>query len=434
MPSTVEITPKGRDFIKKGHVWIFANEFVTKMRELVKGSWVNFECRGEFIGYGYVNANSLIAGRVCSREHLETVAPKGAPPEFKFVSRDRAKLIFELIDKSLERRKMTQVWTEKNARTASLIPIGSFRAVYAESDMLPGLIVDVYKNSRNRKTTVVALSSTAGMDDAKQDIQSAIMEIFNPDEFIFRGDSAIRGLEGVENFKTPVKGEVGPIKDGIVEEDGVFFSADFIDGQKTGFFIDQRENRQEFKKLIKEMKSRHPEQQIKVLDLCSYSGGWGLSALAAGADHVTFVDQSADAIELCKKGMELNNFSLTKATFAKKDVFEFLATQASPQFDFVVCDPPAFVKSKKNLTQAEQAYFKMNVAAIKVTKQYLFTCSCSFHISDSTFTEIVSEAFQNRGTEAQVVFRGSQSSDHPWILNRPESRYLKCLGLKVVNK
>ncbi|MBK9293995.1 MAG: class I SAM-dependent rRNA methyltransferase [Oligoflexia bacterium] len=386
----VEITKKSLNYIQSGGLWVFANEFKTKMKDLVLGEWVDFYFQDKFVGFGYVNPHSLIAGRICSFEKVN----------------DRKLMFTELITMALNRRQLQ-------------IQRDCMRAVFAESDWLPGLVIDVYGK------TVVAQSSTAGIDVALEDIIAAINEVFKPEEFVFKGDGSIRHLEGVSNFIKIIKGEDASLKNGVAFEGGVKIACDFIDGQKTGFFIDQRENRKKLKEFVKDK---------SVLDLCCYSGGWGLSALSAGAKSVTFVDQSKDAIELVKKGVKLNQFDTERVKFEVSDVFDFLSN-IDEKYDVIICDPPAFVKSKKNLTQAEKAYLKLNYESIKSLSKdgLLVTCSCSYHMSQGNFASIIQEAFSSNSVQAQVVYQGGQSLDHPWIINRPESHYLKCLFLKTIS-
>jgi len=386
---TCEITPRAVGQIKSGSLWVFANEFVTRMGTLTPGGWVNFESKGKFVGYGYVNPKSLIAGRICSLAFVE----------------DRKELIRSLIRRANQKR------------LDSLRNSGSYRAVFSESDFLPGLIIDIYER------TVVVQLNTKGMDEAKGDIISAISEIFDPENIVVRADSSIRTLEGAPNFVEIVKGDESSLKNSKVREGNISFAADFINGQKTGFFLDQRENR---KHLMEN------SAQKTVLDLCSYSGGWGLSALKGNASHVTFVDQSKEALLLVIKGLELNQFDKNSATLVSSDVFDFLSSEPKT-FDIVVCDPPAFVKSKKNLDQAIRGYKKLNLqASMKVKPGGLFyTCSCSFHLSEADFELLLKEVFQGSGRLAQVVYRGEQPLDHPWIINRPESRYLKCYCFRL---
>jgi 23S rRNA (cytosine1962-C5)-methyltransferase len=245
-----------------------------------------------------------------------------------------------------------------------------------------------------------------------------------PSALVVRGDGSIRGLEGIKNFKKIFKGDETSLKQGQAREDDVLFAANFIDGQKTGFFIDQRENRRHLKK--------HAEGK-RVLDLCCYSGGWGLTALKGRAEHVTFVDQSSEALNLVERGIALNGFDGDRCLLVEEDVFDFLQKDGN-MYDIIVADPPAFVKSKKNLPQAIKAYKKLNELALQRLKPsgLLYSCSCSFHLSDEAFEEILRESFQKTGRVGTVVHRGSQGADHPWIINRPESKYLKVLGLQAI--
>ncbi len=388
----VQISERAKGQIEKGSLWIFSNEFVSKIKGIKSGTWIDFHCRGQFVAYGYVNPHSLITGRVCSRTPVL----------------DRKGLFLSLIERSLNRRK-------------DFFEFGSYRAVFAESDWLSGLIVDVYENSKG--TVLVAQSNTAGMDEARSDWQDALVKIFKPSGLVVKADSAIRRLEEIKNFTEVILGNEQELSQGQVLEDGVSFAADFVNGQKTGFFLDQRDNRLFLKKKSK---------SLKILDLCSYSGGWGISALSGGAQHVTFVDQSEEALALVTKGLALNDFSLERASLIKSDVFDFLEKNAE-KFDVVVADPPAFIKSKKNMNQGLKAYAKLNSLALSKLAPggVLYTCSCSFHLSESEFEKILIDEVQKARRECRVLFRGTQAGDHPWILNRPESKYLKCLGFKV---
>ncbi len=391
----VEISSRAVGQIKSGSLWIFANEFVTRMADLKPGEWVEFESRGQFVGYGYVNPHSLIAGRILSVRPVT----------------DRKTLLFNLLREADKKRHAEKL-------------VGSYRAVFSESDFLPGLIVDVYEK------IVVAQFNTAGIDQAKTDLTHGLFEIFEPDYIVIRADSSVRILEGCEGFVETFRGlnqveieEAGELRNSIVHEGNISFAADFIGGQKTGFFLDQRENR---KNLIQNSEGK------SVLDLFSYSGGWGLSALRGKADHVTFVDQSPSAIKLLERGLELNQFSTQKVSLVTSDVFDYLKSD-SKTFDIVVCDPPAFVKSKKNLDQAKRAYKKLNLKALEKVKSggLFYTCSCSYHLSEFDFEQILKEIFQESERLGEVVYRGGQPLDHPWIINRPESRYLKCYCFKV---
>jgi 23S rRNA (cytosine1962-C5)-methyltransferase len=288
------------------------------------------------------------------------------------------------------------------------------------------LIVDQYKTP-DHQTILVAQSTTAGMDSAIDDWSEIILDIFKPDAFIARGDSSIRTLEGVKPFKKIFKGHEGKLQsEGALIEYDVLYAADFLNGQKTGFFLDQRENRKHLKD--------HARGK-RVLDLCCYSGGWGLAALKGGANHVTFVDQSADALNLVHRGLKLNGFSTDAPTvnLIEADIFEYLE-KSRDYFDIVVSDPPAFVKSKKNLPQAIKAYQKLNSLALKRINPeggLLYTCSCSYHLSEEEFLKIVANSVRWHGNAGKVILSSGQGLDHPWIINRPESRYLKCACIQI---
>jgi 23S rRNA (cytosine1962-C5)-methyltransferase len=208
-------------------------------------------------------------------------------------------------------------------------------------------------------------------------------------------------------------------------EEGVRYAADLVAGQKTGFFLDQRVNRLHFGVRVQEMASG------RVLDLFCYSGGWGLRALKAGAAHVTFVDESRDALSTVERGLAANGIAPERAQVHHGDVFDFLA-RCEDSYDAMVSDPPAFVKSRKNLPQAVKAYQKLNRLAWRRLKPggVLFACSCSHHLAESDFLSLLAEAVAKEQGLAHLIYRGSQAEDHPVLLSMPETSYLKCLGLR----
>jgi 23S rRNA (cytosine1962-C5)-methyltransferase len=243
---------------------------------------------------------------------------------------------------------------------------------------------------------------------------------------VVRADTGIRTLEGVSAFTKIVFGETEAVRSGTFSEGDVRYAADFLEGQKTGFFLDQRENRHYL---------RHSgcARGAHVLDLFCYSGGWGLSALKGGASHVTFVDESMAALELVKKGLALNGIDPARANFVQADAFDFLEADQNT-YDVVVADPPAFVKSKKNLPQAIRAYEKCNRLALRRLKEkgLLLTSSCSYHLSAAEFVEVVQGAFGKESVAGHVVYQGRQAADHPILLSMPETNYLKCLGVRKI--
>jgi 23S rRNA (cytosine1962-C5)-methyltransferase len=226
-------------------------------------------------------------------------------------------------------------------------------------------------------------------------------------------------------FRRVVFGDSAVMMRAEVTEDGVRYAADLVAGQKTGFFLDQRDNRRRLAIFVRGVPSD------RVLDLFCYSGGWGLRALKEGVRHVTFVDESRDALDLVQSGLAANGIDPERAVLHHGDVFDFLARQQE-LYDAVVSDPPAFVKSRKNLPQAIKAYQKLIRMAWRRLKPggMLFACSCSHHLSESEFLNLLAEAVAKEHGLAHLVYRGGQSQDHPVLLSMPETSYLKCLGVR----
>ena len=396
---SIEITDRGASQVARGLLWIFSNEVYKKPVGLKPGTWCTFHCRGKIIATGYANPHSLIFGRVVTLgEH------KNVPTQL----RDR------LLDAF--------------SRRADLAPTGAARLVYSEGDFLPGLVLDVYADH------AVLQSNTAGIDAAMPELEIIVPAIFQEvfhrplKAFLIKADGGIRRLEGVEDFSKIVIGDEKALAAVAFEEDGVYFTADLLSGQKTGFFLDQRDNRTYLAALLKTTGKK------KVLDLCCYSGAWGLRALKSGAQHVTFVDESADAMALVERGLERNGIEKPRSRRVTSDVFRFLESDEAT-YDVVVADPPAFVKSKKNLPQAIKGYEKLNRLAWRRLKPggVLITCSCSYHVSDQDFMDLLLTVVGKEKGMARVLYRGSQAADHPVLLSMPETRYLKCVALQKVD-
>ena len=393
---TIPISHRSAATLAQGHLWIFSNEVKLTKPFPAQGTWCWFENNGTIVGTGYVNPHSLSLGRVVAmgrRDHPEEI-------------------LRERLLQSFERRH-------------ALLEHGAARLLFSEADFLPGLVVDWYSG------VVLIQSNTAGIDAVLPDLERIVPEIFEKvfqrkcEGLVVRADSSIRRLEGLDSFTRVVIGDASALTQGAFNQDGVLYAADFINGQKTGFFLDQRLNRASLAEAI--MK----DQKKKVLDLCCYSGGWGLRALKEGAGHVTFVDESAEALALVEKGMTLNGFSGDRARVVKSDVFDFLESNKET-YDVVVVDPPAFVKSNKIKAKALKAYEKLNRLSWRRVKEggRLITCSCSYHVTDAEFMDVLNNAVSKEKACAHVVYRGSQANDHPVLLSMPETHYLKCVGLK----
>ncbi len=373
-----------------GHLWIFSNEVSSSLRGFQKGELVEILDRGGgFLGIGYVNPNSLIAIRVLSRRKVSI--------DVEFFKRR--------FSDALAYRKM--IYPEEE----------SYRVVFSDSDLLPGLIVDRFGD------VAVVQILTAGMEALKDMIFSALETILNPDVIVVKNDSPFRELEGLTTETYVLKGELnGPT---IVEENGYRFEIDIPGGQKTGFFLDQRENRTTFSRLVKGGIG---------LDLFSYVGAWGIQ-IASKAEKVICVDSSKNAVNLIKNNADLNNLT-DKVEALCDDVFDFLDRERieKNKYDFIVLDPPAFVKSKASLKRAISGYRALNANAILILKKggLLATSSCSHHISPEGFLDILRYAAKVTNRYVRVIEFKYQAKDHPFLLAMPETRYLKCAILQVM--
>lgn len=401
---SIEISARAAAQVAQGQLWIFSNEIVKKPTDAVPGQWAIFRFRDRVIASGYFNPHSLIAGRVLALGQVSDPSP---------LLRNRLETAFR--------------------RREGLQSVGSARLVFSESDFFPGLVLDWY--SAPGSDILVLQSNTAGMDALLPTIKSLVGPAFEavfgraPTGIVLRADAGVRHLEGVQDFTKVLEGSEKSLAQGTLVENGTLYAADFIGGQKTGFFLDQRDNRTFLRIAV----ASAPGGTL--LDLFSYSGGWGLAALKSGAAHATFVDQSADAMRLVTKGLALNAIDEKKATLIESDVFDYLAKEDGPTFDIVVSDPPAFVRSKKTLPQAMKAYEKLNRLAWKRVKPggLLISCSCSYHLSTPEFLDVIRTAVGKEKGVALLTYQGGQPMDHPILLSMPETRYLKCVGLRKID-
>jgi 23S rRNA (cytosine1962-C5)-methyltransferase len=297
----------------------------------------------------------------------------------------------------------------------------AYRVVFAEGDNLPGLIVDKYGDN------LVVQFHTLGMDRLKEMVVEALVNVFKPACIYERSDVAARRQDGLEDLPTGILyGKLEGIDEGSfkslieIKENGLKFLVDIAEGQKTGFFLDQRENR---KAVMKYAKGK------TVLNLFCYSGGFSAYALAAGASHVTGVDISQQAAELSDINLRLNGFSSSLFENITADVFKYLETAVREglKFDVVIVDPPAFVKSQKNIDQALKAYSRLNEMALRVLADngVLVTSSCSYYVTPQLFKGSLFQAVLRAKKDLSVIETKSQPADHPVRLFFPEGEYLK---------
>ena len=291
----------------------------------------------------------------------------------------------------------------------------AYRLVASEGDLLPSLVIDRYADC------FVLQTLSQGMERLKPTVVEILQEKFTPRAILERNDVAVRGLEGLPEQKGVLAGEdVGEV---VVEENGVKFCFDLMSGQKTGGFLDQRENRAAARRYARG----------RLLDCFCYAGGFALT-LATQCESVLGVESSAEALRLAQRNQELNGFA--NVQWKEANCFDVLkaADQQGDRYDTVVLDPPAFARQKSTLDSALRGYKELNLRALKILNPggYLITCSCSFHVSEADLLEVIASAALDAHRMVMVVERRTQSRDHPILLTVPETHYLKCLILRVL--
>jgi len=383
LPKEVRISKKGAGRYRSGHPWIFRSD-VTDAADASPGDLVRvLDPRGQTLGQAHYSAASQIALRFVT-----------APAE-----------TFDISARIAEAQHFReQVVTDSDA----------YRLVHAEADRLPALIIDRYGDA----FSVQALDQ--GMDRALPEILAALQEQFRPRAIVARNDAAVRTLE---QLPREIKLLGGNLEQPVaIHMNGFCLQADLLHGQKTGVFLDQREN----------YLAAARYATGSALDCFTSTGGFALH-LARACKQVEAVDSSALAIEAAKGNAKTNQIS--NIDFREADAFDLLAGYSSARrlFDIVILDPPAFAKSRKQLEGATRGYKEINLRALRLLGSggILVTCSCSHHMSEAMLLEIVAEASLDAGKTLRVLERRTQSQDHPILLTVPETHYLKCLILQV---
>ncbi len=378
--------------IKSGHPWVFSNEIREVAGDRFAGIVAElYDAAGIFIGVGHYNPHSLIAFRLVSRQK-------------------------EDIDTSdFFEGRIAAALAHRQARYPGL---ATFRAVYGESDFLPGLVVDKYGDYLSLQFL------SAGMDSRRERIVAALRKVLEPLGIIARNDVSVRKLEGLEENIELLWGDIPERVE--MEENGLSFLVNLQKGQKTGGFLDQKQNHL----LLKEICAGK-----SVLDCFCYTGGWAVHAASFGARSVVGIDISAQAVEQAGCNAGLNGMS-DRVKFEECDAFERLRSlhQEGRRFGVIVMDPPAFVKSRKNIAEATKGYLTVNRRALELLEPggYLITCSCSYHMGREAFRDMLIQAARLAKREVRLVETRSQAADHPVLLSFPESEYLKCFVLQAV--
>ena len=380
--------------LRAGHLWVFSNEVDVK-RSPLTGFEPGETCaiidhQGKAIGVGYVNPNSLIAARLVTR---------GLDHAF-----DRSLIVHRLnVALALRERLYAEPY---------------YRLVFGESDGLPGLTLDRFGD------VLVGQITTAGMERIKDSITEAIAKVLKPRQLWWKNDASVRTLENLPSYADLGYGEYGA--PAIVREGGLEFEIDPVGGQKTGWFYDQRENRDRLARLV---------AGKRVLDVFSYLGAWGMRAAAFGASEVVCVDASQAAVDAIGRNAERNGFA-DRVSAVRADAFDHLKAlrEARERFDVVILDPPAFVKRKKDFAEGRLAYRRINELGMQVLAKdgVLVTCSCSYHMPRAALLESVQQGARHLDRQVQSLISLQQGPDHPVHPAIPETDYLKGFVCRVL--
>ena len=398
------ITPKGTRWVEQGHPWIYADEVIREEGTCENGALVDAVSeKGKYLGTGFLSRESKIRIRLLSRN-----------------ANDR-------FDEAFWRRRIQYAWDYR--KTVMGEDISCCRVIFGEADSFPGLTVDRFDH------ILVTQTLSVGMERIKPMLFPLLVQVLREDGQKIRGiyernDVAIRALEGMEQNKGwfPLAGETHP--DSTVTEiceNGIYYRVDVENGQKTGFFLDQKYNRLAVARLAKGR---------RVLDCFTHTGSFALNAAKGGAAHVTAVDVSASAIEMAKENARRNGLE-EKMDFITADVFDLLpelSAKGKAPYDFIILDPPAFTKSRKTVNSAERGYKEINLRALKLLPRggYFATASCSHFMPSELFVKMLRSAALDAGVELRQIEARQQAPDHPILWNVPETDYLKFYIFQVV--
>ncbi|MBQ3425290.1 MAG: class I SAM-dependent rRNA methyltransferase [Clostridia bacterium] len=375
--------------VRGGHPWIYASEI-----ETVEGSFENGDIvevsdyKGKFIGKGFYNPASQISLRILTRND-------------------------EICGPDFFARRIRDAWEYRKL----LCDIDSCRLIYSESDFLPGLVVDKYSD------ILVLQSLSLGMEKIKGTICDLLMDIVKPSGIWERSDVPVRRLEGMDLRTGLLRGTV---PDRIeMNENGIRFLVDVKNGQKTGFFLDQKQNRAAIRPLCRD---------AKVLDCFCHNGSFALHAAKYGAKSVLGIDISEEALTVARENASLNGFE--QIAFEAHNCFDFLREQTNcgELYDLVILDPPAFTKNKAAVPSAIRGYKEINLRGLKLVRPggFLVTCSCSQHILPEMFQDIINQAARDAKKRVRLVESRTQGYDHPILPQSVETKYLKVLILQVL--
>ncbi|HKS28264.1 MAG TPA: class I SAM-dependent rRNA methyltransferase [Pyrinomonadaceae bacterium] len=383
------VTKRGAARVRSGHLWIYKSD-VADTREAAGGSVVRvLDERGRFVGRALYSDRSEISLRLLTTEDEE-------------------------INREWWRRRLREAI---GRRRAELTPeTNACRLIYSEGDLLPSLIVDAYGD------VLVLQTLSQGTESVKAMLVELLVEELNPRAVVERNDVRVRQLEGLEMRVGTVYGdEPGELE---IIQHGIRFLVQPLGGQKTGSFLDQRENRL----------AARSHAWGHALDCFTFNGAFALH-LAQKCESVLGLDISADAVQAARRNAELNG--MTNVTFSEANVFDALREmeQEGHRFGTIVLDPPAFAKNRGSVRAASRGYKEINLRAVKMLEPggVLVTCTCSYHMSEEMFLEIVAAAAVDARRRLQLIEKRAQSSDHPILFGMPETYYLKCVIARVID-
>ena len=384
---TVIISTRGAERIRSGHLWVYRSDVRTA--DAAPGAVVRLlDDHKNFVGHAFYSDKSQIAVRLLTRQDV--------PINREFFA--------ERIRHAAEYRRRIVQDTD------------AFRLVYTEADLLPSLIVDRYGDYLSIQT----LSQAS--DRLKDTFADILTELFSPAGIFERNDPKVRLLEGLPQTVGAIRGEVP--KEIHARENGVSFVYDLAGGQKTGSFLDQRENHAAARRYA----------SGDALDCFTYQGGFALT-IASACRHVEAIDLSPAAVALSRRNQQLNG--IDNVTFREANAFDALKEydEARRKFDIIILDPPAFAKSRDTIPAASRGYKEINLRALKLLKPggYLVSCSCSYHVGEALLLQIIAEAANDAKRSVAVCERRTQGQDHPILLTMPETMYLKCLILRALD-
>lgn len=398
-----EITRKGETTVRMGHPWVYEAEVQKLSAEPQDGDLVDVvSAKGKYIGTGFYNSHSKIRVRIISTNANDTFNAN----------------FFE--------RRIRYAWDYRKS-VMDTEDLNCCRVIFGEADTFPGLTVDKFND------ILVVQTLSLGMEKLKPIIFPLLYKVLTEDGFAIKGiyernDVAIRKLEGMEEGKVfyPLEGIAVPDStETIITENGIKYHVDFENGQKTGFFLDQKYNRRAAAKIARGK---------RVLDCFTHTGSFALNAAKAGAAHVCAVDISENAIAMAKGNAELNGLT-ENMSFMAANVFDLLPEMPpTDKYDYIILDPPAFTKSRSTVESAVRGYKEINLRAMKLLPRggYLATCSCSHFMTDELFRTMLKAAAFDAHVSLRQIEARQQSPDHPILWNVPETNYLKFYLFQVV--